>query len=583
MLEKVYERANEKIYVKSELKEATRIKIIENLENRSEKRNFFYRYRLAATSLCMAVIIGLGIMPGGYLRAAYSKLMYSIKGAFDNNSVYQYGNSMANIANWGYAVKYNNYIFYDSEYGLYKFNIDTNEIIKISDDHPYNINIWENYIYYCNEKDGNLYRISFDGTNKEKIVDNVPYAAVIKDGWIYYSYFKFNGNNAESFIIKRIKVDRTEEMTIVSEKVNFTVDPNIMYLNSVYDPTEPASSEFFLYGDWIYYHNFTDDNKLYKIKIDGTEKTKVSDEKFCNYFFNGQLIIDDGWIYYVKHNSEDQLFEGKLYKMRTDGSDNQLIIDSLVGIINIYKDYIFYSNAEDNNRIYRINKDGSNKKIISNLSVYCINIVGDYLYCHSYSSLDLVHMMNLDGIELEAFHLKYDFGTIDKFIEFANSKYPENFKHLVGPSGLTVIRNFVSGNGSRGNNIKMVYSADQLPSDLKFTVTDEEPITIDNLFPASIKRSSEGIKYITRSEKSFNFKDTNNNSTAEPSTEEIWNLCVELQSQVKDKIGSEPCLYILGNNQLALSEAGGSLNTGSWAIFEEVDGIVYLRTIIEFR
>lgn len=68
------------------------------------------------------------------------------------------------------------------------------------------------------------------------------------------------------------------------------------------------------------------------------------------YRFDGQLILDDGWIYYIEHNPEKQIFVGKLYKMRTDGSEKQLVIDNLVERININKDYIFYSNVDDDSR-----------------------------------------------------------------------------------------------------------------------------------------------------------------------------------------------------------------------------------------
>lgn len=105
-----------------------------------------------------------------------------------------------------------------------------------------------------------------------------------------------------------------------------------------------------MHEDWIYYHSHADEDKLHKIKVDGTEKSKVSDEEFSQYIFDGQLILDDGWIYYIEHNPEKQIFVGKLYKMRTDGSEKQLVIDNLVERININKDYIFYSNVDDDSR-----------------------------------------------------------------------------------------------------------------------------------------------------------------------------------------------------------------------------------------
>ena len=93
----------------------------------------------------------------------------------------------------------------------------------------------------------------------------------------------------------------------------------------------------------------------------------------------------------------------------------------------------------------------------------------------------------------------------------------------------------MSGNGTRGKDIRTVYSADQIPSNLEFAVQGEVPVVIDNLFPTSIKSGSHGIKRIKIVEKSFDSKDTVNSSITEPSTSEVWKLCREIQKLTSDK------------------------------------------------
>lgn len=144
-------------------------------------------------------------------------------------------------------------------------------------------------------------------------------------------------------------------------------------------------------------------------------------------------------------------------------------------------------------------------------------------------------MMNLDGVELEAFQFQTTLNAIYKFVDFANRKDSEYFRHIVSPSGLIAIRNFVSGNGTRGKDIRTVYSADQIPSNLEFAVQGEVPVVIDNLFPTSIKSGSHGIKRIKIVEKSFDSKYTVNSSITEPSTSEVWELCREIQKLTSDK------------------------------------------------
>lgn len=585
MLEKVYERANEKIYIKDELIEDTEKKIMQQLKDTPVKGMHFYKYGMVAASLCLAVIIGFGILPGGFLRSFYSKIQISnmaqgpdnskdnsshIKDEkLNENNMGQYGNSMGNIMNVGFAAKHDNYIFF-SDYGLYKLNIDTNEIIKISDDSPFRINIWGDFIYYRNYEDGKIYRTDFDGNIRDKIIDCVVRGFIIKDGWIYYNEVNLNEKASDYVIIKRIKVDGSEEMTIVSEKVS--------------DNTRSGGSEFFLYGDWVYYQSPLDEKKLYKIKVDGTEKTKVSDEAFPYYLHEGQFIVDEGWIYYVQHIGGETLpFKGKVYKMRTDGTEKQLVIDNNVGDINMNEDYIFYSNTDDNYKLYKIKKDGSDNRKISDLEACNVNILGSYIYCNKLQTIHSFYMMNLDGVELELFQRRSVLSYTNYFIDTVNDKNKLDFESLASRSGLIVIRNYVSGNGTRGKDIRKVYAYDQLPSDFQFSVNDEEAIVIDKLFPASMKNGVEGIKVIKIEDKRFEFKDTVNGNVAEPSTKELWELCREIQSLARDKNGSEPYIYMLGDNQFAFAEADTDSNTGSWVIFERVKGSFYIRAILDFR
>jgi len=66
-----------------------------------------------------------------------------------------------------------------------------------------------------------------------------------------------------------------------------------------------------VYGDWIYYENQSDGYKLYKIKTDGTDRTKLNNRS------SAYVNIVDGWIYYASNLS--------VYKMKLDGSSDQLV------------------------------------------------------------------------------------------------------------------------------------------------------------------------------------------------------------------------------------------------------------------
>lgn len=71
--------------------------------------------------------------------------------------------------------------------------------------------------------------------------------------------------------------------------------------------------EPFIYNGTTY---SSDNNKLYKMKTDGTNKTKVCDD-VASY-----INVKSGWIYYFNESDmNDIYYGGKLYKIKIDGTE----------------------------------------------------------------------------------------------------------------------------------------------------------------------------------------------------------------------------------------------------------------------
>ena len=178
---------------------------------------------------------------------------------------------------------------------------------------------------------------------------------------------------------------------------------------------------------------------------------------------------------------------------------------------------------------------------------------------------------------------------------FNNAIYKENidqFKHLISPSGLVIIRNFVSGGyGQRGKNIRNCYLVSEIPDNLKFEVDDEVPIDLSELFPK--KLLSEGIEtdYIKLNGNTFGYKDgikkeNKSVSVPNPPTNEIIENCSEIMKYINDKNEERKLMvFILGNDEIALTEAQyyNGFSYGNWAIFEKINEKYYLRAIMDFR
>jgi hypothetical protein len=122
-------------------------------------------------------------------------------------------------------------------------------------------------------------------------------------------------------------------------------------------------------GGWIYYVNNVDKGKLYKMRADGTDNQVFNDDR-CTC-----LNIGGGWIYYS--NLSD---DGKLYRIRVNGKDKTKLIDDDCSYVNIVGGYAYYRNASDGGKPYRVCTNGTSRQKLTDDDSYYINAVGDWVY-----------------------------------------------------------------------------------------------------------------------------------------------------------------------------------------------------------
>ncbi len=135
-------------------------------------------------------------------------------------------------------------------------------------------------------------------------------------------------------------------------------------------------------GNWIYYVNSDDDNRIYKIRTDGSGREKVNDEE--SWFLK---VVGD-WIYYYS--------EG-VYKIRTDGTERTHLISERAGSLNVFGDWIYFVNID--REICRIRTDGSGFEIIENAHrASRLNVVDEWIYhIWSYDAGSYIYRVRNDG------------------------------------------------------------------------------------------------------------------------------------------------------------------------------------------
>jgi len=153
-------------------------------------------------------------------------------------------------------------------------------------------------------------------------------------------------------------------------------------------------------------------------------------------------------------------------------------------------------------------------------------------------------------------------------------------KEIISPAGLIVMRNFNSGLGARGKDVRNLYSIDEIQDNLQFEVSGESPIDLKELFIESQEASILELPISQLDSEGFNFIHDVENDIYEPSSSDIVDLCEELS-------GNEYSSYIvkLGDNEMVLGESQIAAYSviGNWAVFEKTEGEFYLRAIIDLR
>jgi len=231
------------------------------------------------------------------------------------------GNTDGNLINGGFAAEQGKYVFLKSD-GLYRVLSDIKtDWKKISDDIPKNINVAGDWIYYI--KDINLYKIKIDGSNKTQLLnDKFIGFFIMKDNWLYC--YDYKGDT-----LYKIREDGSG-YSLLDNKcgTTFTIDEQ-----------------------WIYYKK---EGALWKISVDGADKTKILDEN------TRQCIVLEQWIYYTND-------QNKLCRIKTDSTSKQVIVNEFVNSFNILDSYIFYQGFGG---VYKVSIDGEGKEVLANKKEY---------------------------------------------------------------------------------------------------------------------------------------------------------------------------------------------------------------------
>lgn len=271
------------------------------------------------------------------LAAAFS--IHYFQSKIKYNSSYVNGNTAGNLYNGGLFCESNGTVFFanpDDCNRLYSMDPDGSSLKKLCDDSVMYINADSHYVYYIR-------------SNNDSMAD--------------FSSLVWNANS-----LCRICRDGSE-LTVLDK-----------------DPCLYAT----LIGNSIYYMHYDDKHAstLYKIGIDGKDRTKLSD----SYLFTCSAL---GQYFYYNGMSSD----GSLYCYDTETDSSAMVYEC-----NCYKPIVtsdnnaYYMDVDQNNALVHTNIEYGNPVTLSTDSIDTYNVYGSYIYYQRYGETDsALCMIKNDG------------------------------------------------------------------------------------------------------------------------------------------------------------------------------------------
>lgn len=234
-------------------------------------------------------------------------------------------------------------------------------------------------------------------------IRNYGYGAT-SGNWIYFLSPNEDSTNVGIYKVKKDGTDKKELLMNENgeEIVSINVFGNYIYFIKI---VEQAYSD----EDPV-------DNKICRIKKDGSDLEVINDNEFNNDCY--EFYVINGDIYYIDTDAN-------VSKMNLDGSNKTVVTENGTGYLGITENYILYNDYKDENSdeyvTYIMDIDGKNvRPIIDGKRLYSINVEGDYIY---YTGEDKkIYRTKIDSKEEELVYdtEAYNLNVVDGYAYYLN-------------------------------------------------------------------------------------------------------------------------------------------------------------------
>jgi hypothetical protein len=139
-------------------------------------------------------------------------------------------------------------------------------------------------------------------------------------------------------------------------------------------------------GSTVYFANFADNQRLYRVQTDGSALERMTDESVSNLNFH------DGWIYFCNFDDED-----RIYRIRPDGTGMARVYKWKSQDVSLSGGWLFLSNGNDHDRIYRVRADGKQELQLNGDESENLSLGGGWIYYVNATDGDRLYRIRTNG------------------------------------------------------------------------------------------------------------------------------------------------------------------------------------------
>jgi len=268
---------------------------------------------------------------------------------------------------------------------LYRVNTDWTGRTKVTEFPVSSIFISGEWIYFTDDPDiSNLYRMKKDGSERTKLSEDNIAQYCVSDDMVLYSTKKslaeFNEIKKKAMTSVDILLE-TEAGTLNKMKTDGSEKTTLFKVS-----LEPGKIE--IHAEWIYYEDY---GKLYRIKIDGTERTMISGKGRFGY-------VTDTWLYFtaLRDTGTDAYYDLDVVRMKIDGNERSTLASLDRVYFFTFDEGWFYFVLKSEKGLHRMRPDGTEMQKLNNINIWALDgVSGNWMYISDYSGA--YYRVKLDG------------------------------------------------------------------------------------------------------------------------------------------------------------------------------------------